>query len=842
MELSFHNQLSNERCFLNESSQQETSTIATKSTTLISENENILLNEYKTESNSKNHSSIPNQISSLVNLLPKVIEASTATAIQMNDQKQSGLSSTSSLSSPTQIPMELKTRLYSIFNQIEREFDLLYAENVRLQRQVNNKVHRVQLSNEINEAGKVDFNTANSSSPPSINQNDSAGGHSSTSSSSSPPLVSLSSSSRQQKEVIKTSPLTSTHKDEFVGSGHSQSHHSQTQVMTNSTHTTPQFESRIASGNFIEKTAHSLTSHLHSTAVNALATTSLSAKSALLSSKSRINNLSFPKFKPTAKEFIMQSIKNTSAQIVNKQPNSPFTNSKLQLSLQGHKDGVWDLSCLQIPNDLFNSHVSQHISSNYLIGSASADTTARLWYLNKTNGVSSSFCIQEYCGHSGSVNSIRFHPRYFTDSTNLILSASGDCQAHIWQCVLSPTNDSLENKCDILLNYNSFYSMALKSINSQTSNGQPNANHHNIISSPSSNCNQNSENSLSTSQDFMSIIRSPIKRYEGHSDACIAAEWFPDGELLATASWDRTANVYNVETGKVLCNLQHDDYLTNVSIHKMHKIILTSSKDTTFKVWDFRDPICSVNVYQGHNRSVNSAIFISDDKIATSSDDQTVKVWDLRIMRSPVSTINANSGINRICSMNFPSNDGLTNDIYLCLPLDNRDIKIYNLNGERTLRMPRTSKVGHRRLVTSVACHENFIFSASFDKLVNCWSFDYQQPSISHSQSNKFHQQHLPANSSQQNKHTNSLINNKENNNNLNDPSTSSYGNINSDQQSGNSPWHAALLRTSTSPQSPSIIHTVSSPMNASNPPLNHITNSNGKTSKSIKLIEKMKI
>ena len=95
-----------------------------------------------------------------------------------------------------------------------------------------------------------------------------------------------------------------------------------------------------------------------------------------------------------------------------------------------------------------------------------------------------------------------------------------------------------------------------------------------------------------------SVIRSPIRRYEGHSDACIAAEWFPDGELLATASWDRTANVYNVETGKILCNLQHDDYLTNVTAHMSQKIILTASKDTTFKIWDFRDPICSVQIYQ----------------------------------------------------------------------------------------------------------------------------------------------------------------------------------------------------------------------------------------------------
>ena len=241
------------------------------------------------------------------------------------------------------------------------------------------------------------------------------------------------------------------------------------------------------------------------------------------------------------------------------------------------------------------------------------------------------------------------------------------------------------------------------------------------------------ENSSSHYHELISnpaIIRSPIKRYEGHTDACIAAEWFPDGEFLVTASWDRTANVYNVETGKILCNLQHDDYLTNVNIHKYHKIILTSSKDTTFKVWDFRDPICSVNVYQGHNRSVNSAIFVGDDKIATSSDDQTVKLWDLRIMRSPVCTINLNSGANRICSITTTNPDSST-DTFLGIPLDNRDIKIYNLNGERMLRLPRSSHVGHRRLVTSMASHGSILVSASFDKTVNCWSLDYNPPKSS---------------------------------------------------------------------------------------------------------------
>jgi hypothetical protein len=63
---------------------------------------------------------------------------------------------------------------------------------------------------------------------------------------------------------------------------------------------------------------------------------------------------------------------------------------------------------------------------------------------------------------------------------------------------------------------------------------------------------------------------------------------------------------------------------------------------------------------------------------------------------------------------------------YLCLPLDNRDIKIYSLQGERLARLPRNNSrgLGHRRLVTSVATCHNLLFSASFDKLINCWSAD----------------------------------------------------------------------------------------------------------------------
>jgi WD40 repeat protein len=130
----------------------------------------------------------------------------------------------------------------------------------------------------------------------------------------------------------------------------------------------------------------------------------------------------------------MQSIKNTSAQIVNKAQNH---NSNLvpkhQATLNKHRDGIWDINCISIPNHLLNNinHVNYNeknfnVNYNLLIGTASADTTARLWYLNSLSQqqanhtqnqlspihhpnisiqtqqmVSTAFCIQEYCGHTG---------------------------------------------------------------------------------------------------------------------------------------------------------------------------------------------------------------------------------------------------------------------------------------------------------------------------------------------------------------------------------------------------------------------------------------------------------
>ena len=71
----------------------------------------------------------------------------------------------------------------------------------------------------------------------------------------------------------------------------------------------------------------------------------------------------------------------------------------------------------------------------------------------------------------------------------------------------------------------------------------------------------------------------------------------------------------------------HDQEITDTSVHSSQALIVTCSKDTTFRVWDFRTSIHSVNVYQGHSASVTCAVFTTHhDSIVSGSDDCTVKV------------------------------------------------------------------------------------------------------------------------------------------------------------------------------------------------------------------------
>ena len=111
-------------------------------------------------------------------------------------------------------------------------------------------------------------------------------------------------------------------------------------------------------------------------------------------------------------------------------------------------------------------------------------------------------------------------------------------------------------------------------------------------------------------------VRVPLIRLTGHTGPVIGCDWMLGGNHLVTASWDRSANIFDVNKGQVVSILSgetrfiqrnrigHEQELNHCSSHPNQRLVVTASKDSTFRLWDFRETIQSVAVFQGHQQSV----------------------------------------------------------------------------------------------------------------------------------------------------------------------------------------------------------------------------------------------
>ncbi|KAM8838330.1 WD repeat-containing protein 37-like isoform 2-T2 [Synchiropus picturatus] len=333
----------------------------------------------------------------------------------------------------------------------------------------------------------------------------------------------------------------------------------------------------------------------------------------------------------------------------------------------GHRDGIWDLSVTK--------------TQPVVLGTASADHSAMLW------SIETGKCLLRYLGHQGSVNSIKFHP-----TEQIALTASGDQTAHIWR-----------------------YMVQLPTPTTDISQTQPPEDDPDFSDKDEADGEAEGPNDCPTLRVASTTLRS-------HQGVVIAADWLVGGKQVVTASWDRAANLYDVETSELVHSLTgHDQELTHCCTHPNQRLVVTSSRDTTFRLWDFRDPsIHSVNVFQGHTDTVTSAVFTVGDNVVSGSDDRTVKVWDLKNMRSPIATIRTDSSVNRISV-------SVTHKV-IALPHDNRQVRLFDMSGVRLARLPRSNRQGHRRMVCCSAwCEDNNscnLFTCGFDRQAIGWNIN----------------------------------------------------------------------------------------------------------------------
>jgi WD40 repeat protein len=114
------------------------------------------------------------------------------------------------------------------------------------------------------------------------------------------------------------------------------------------------------------------------------------------------------------------------------------------------------------------------------------------------------------------------------------------------------------------------------------------------------------------------------------NDALAGAEFSPDGKLIATASRDNTAQVWDVQTGtSVSPPLPHARTVSAVAFSPDSRRVATASWDCTARLWDVRTGRALTRPMT-HDDHINDIQFSPDGRLlATASRDQTARVWDV---------------------------------------------------------------------------------------------------------------------------------------------------------------------------------------------------------------------
>jgi WD40 repeat protein len=116
---------------------------------------------------------------------------------------------------------------------------------------------------------------------------------------------------------------------------------------------------------------------------------------------------------------------------------------------------------------------------------------------------------------------------------------------------------------------------------------------------------------------------------QGHTDRITAVAWSPDGKYIASASYDKTVQIWNATNGKHLMTYQgHNARVNSIAWSPDSKHLVSASNDQSAQVWEATTgkQLCS---YGGHKGPLLTVAWSPDGKyIASAGEDKIVQVWD----------------------------------------------------------------------------------------------------------------------------------------------------------------------------------------------------------------------
>ncbi|CAK7564112.1 MAG: proteinral transcription repressor [Sporothrix epigloea] len=204
-----------------------------------------------------------------------------------------------------------------------------------------------------------------------------------------------------------------------------------------------------------------------------------------------------------------------------------------------------------------------------------------------------------------------------------------------------------------------------------------------------------------------------------HESVVCCVRFSADGKYVATGC-NRSAQIYDVQTGEKLCVLQDDTvdvtgdlYIRSVCFSPDGKYLATGAEDKLIRVWDIPSRTIR-NTFAGHEQDIYSLDFARDGRtIASGSGDRTVRLWDIENGQS-ILTLTIEDGVTTVA---------ISPDTkYVAAGSLDKSVRVWDIqHGYLVERLEGPD--GHKDSVYSVAFSPSGkdLVSGSLDKTIKMW-------------------------------------------------------------------------------------------------------------------------
>jgi WD40 repeat protein/serine/threonine protein kinase len=275
------------------------------------------------------------------------------------------------------------------------------------------------------------------------------------------------------------------------------------------------------------------------------------------------------------------------------------------------------------------------------LASAGADGTIKIW--NCTTGAG----VQEFTAHKGAVVSVAFH----SDGKHLA-SRGADGKVKVWD--LTATGQAVfTESCDAVKKFGTAYAVAFSHDGRQLAAGTHGVvkvwdwkNRQLLHSLPGHEARYIPVAYSRDGRLATAVLREDLKLWDAekgiqlgtiqaHGSQPVSALAFsPDGEWLASASFDRTVKLSNSKTGEILHSFDlHTGNVECVAFSPNGQRLASGGEDKTVRVWDATTGR-EVLGLRGHADRCGCVAFSRDGRrLASSSSDGTIRIWDATPLR-----------------------------------------------------------------------------------------------------------------------------------------------------------------------------------------------------------------